>query len=214
MGGGGREKTAKHGTAFYRQQFGFRDPLQVVVDASFLEAAVAQRTNVAERLQRLFRTAAVKLMTTDCIRAALRAADREKTLGLALAAKPYEVIRVCRHAPSLCPADCIAAVVQAAGLKFFVATNDAALTARLRRLPGVPIVYSKNGQVMLEPPSNASLAVCRRQEAAKLQVPAREKAQLAARMPLPEGPDTPAAQKKKRRSREPNPLSCKKKKHK
>ncbi len=108
--------------------------------------------------------------------------------------------------------------------KYIVATQDDQLKEKLRRIPGVPIIYANKTSLMLETPSIASQSKWESQEKSKgirrikddVKIAAKEmnldqeeviklKKEAYAKLPI---------MREKRKARRPNPLSVKKKKSK
>ena len=108
--------------------------------------------------------------------------------------------------------------------KYIVATQDEQLKEKLRRIPGVPIIYANKTSLMLETPSSASQLKWEKQEKSKgtrrikddVEIAAKEmnldkeeimklKKESYAKLPI---------MREKRKARGPNPLSVKKKKSK
>lgn len=153
-------------------------------------------------------------MTTDCIKEELKEIDRVDQLGCFVASKKYEPVRFCKHSPCLSASSCILEIVVGLGgkNKFFVASNNPQLKEELRKVAGIPIIFNHHGQVMLEDPTKLSKQIVREKNEKKLNVDEKEQKVLQKLIPLP--PQSSVPLKKKRKAKQPNPLSCKKKKKK
>jgi U3 small nucleolar RNA-associated protein 23 len=88
--------------------------------------------------------------------------------------------------------------------KFSVGTQDLELRQKLRSIPGVPLFYIKNSVCILEPHSHIT-----EQTAEKIEI---QKTLPESFENIPKGASESGIKKakKKKRSNEPNPLSCKK----
>lgn len=221
MGVNERSKEAKRTLNFYRQAYLFREPYQIIgnftfliqlVDAPFLEAALQQRTNLIESLQLLLGSSSVKLMTTDCIRAEMKLADKKKHFGAFVASKRYELIRACKHRPILSGCNCIKELLErnVADGKFFVATHDPHLKEILRLVPGIPIIFNHHGKIFLEVPTQSSVQQSKKSQHSKLLPSEQELVTLQQHFPL-QPKQQPPIRKKRKGPKRPNPLSCKKK---
>jgi U3 small nucleolar RNA-associated protein 23 len=217
MGGGSSAKRFKNfrkSIHFYSQSFAFREPFQVIVDAEFIKEAVSRNQNIFQEIEAVLDGKPLKCMTTECIKTRLRELDRtNKNSQLLSQARKFEVLRLCKHTPSISPCDCIVDLIKGKdACKFFVASNDIELKEKLRAIPGIPIIYSQKGIVFLENPTPLSQSKAKALEIQKNGISLEEKQLLKKLIPIP--PKRTGYTKKitKRKSSAPNPLSCKKKK--
>jgi U3 small nucleolar RNA-associated protein 23 len=141
-------------------------------------------------------------MTTYCCYAEL------KKLGpdfrpTAAWAKKLEKLRKCSHSPAISAAECIKEIIGTTNEnRFCVATNDKKLRIHLRTVPAVPLVYINKSVVILEPPSLTTRAAVTKLEIQKT-------APLAFEVSAKAKPEA-VVEIKKRKRKEPNPLSVKK----
>ncbi|GAA6015025.1 hypothetical protein JCM10207_008708 [Rhodosporidiobolus poonsookiae] len=206
--------------------FGFREPYQLLADAAFVQACVQQKLDVMARLQDVLQ-GTVKPMITQCCMQALYDAGEDAQAAVDLA-KGFER-RKCNHFKPRPESECMLAMAGDENKNRYVfATQSLELRQNLRRVPGSPIVYIARSVMLLEAPSDQTLAKKRKMETAKLHVSAEELAQITGQ-PIPstsaaaassDGEDDaadaaaqPAKKKPKQRGpKGPNPLSVKKKK--
>ncbi|CAD6190322.1 unnamed protein product [Caenorhabditis auriculariae] len=123
--------------------------------------------------------------------------------GALVICKQFEVAP-CPHNGGRSAAECIAHMARRSSkgkTKFFIATQDEELTEKLRTIPGTPILYIKYNAILLDKVSKASEDNVQNGQA-EIEQLRKIKEEL-----LPEGP-----QKKRKRKKGANPLSCKKKK--
>ena len=179
-----RNKRNRKTLEFFRLVFGARPPYKVLVDGNFVaQAATMQQADAFERLVQQLLGDTTFLHVTDCIVAELAALGAPAARALA-AARTLSTIR-CRHkhghAVGMDPAACLAALVGATNAShYIVATQDVALRAAMRAVPGTPVLlYSKN-VLVLEPPSAASRSASGSAEVAKAGVSAEEAAAVRA----------------------------------
>lgn len=219
MGQGTKEKHFKKARSFYESCFQFHEPFQIIgnqifanslVDPEFLKTTLRQRLNIWEEASKILESKSIRLMTTECIKCELREIDQKEQAGCLVACKKYELIRLCKHAPCIPSKECLLEIVKKGVNKFFIASNNPSLKEELRQIPGIPIIFNHHGQVMLEDPSKASLKFSKQASKSKQNLSEREGNILNKLIPLPEQNSKRTI--KKRRAKQPNPLSCKKKK--
>ncbi|GAA6031583.1 hypothetical protein JCM8097_006534 [Rhodosporidiobolus ruineniae] len=209
--------------------FGFREPYQLLADAAFVKSCVQQKLDIMARLQDVLQ-GTVKPMITQCCMQALYDAGEEAQPAVE-AAKLFER-RKCNHFKARKEDECMTAMAGDENKNRYVfATQSLELRQTLRRVPGSPIIYIARSVMLLETPSDQTLAKKHKAESAKLHVSAEELAQITGQ-PIPStsaaasdasdaepeaaegGADEPPAKKKKKQRgpKGPNPLSVKKKK--
>lgn len=216
MGGGSSAKRFKNfrkTIQFYTQSFSFREPFQVIVDAEFIQEAVAREQNIFEEIEAVLGGRPLKCMTTECIRNRLRELDQPNRNSKHFSVtKKFELLRLCRHLPALSPCECIVDLIRGKDAsKFFVASNDPVLKEKLRLIPGIPIIYSQKGMVFLENATPLSHSKANELQTRKNGISAEEKQLLKKLIPIPPK-RTGYTKIAKRKHSAPNPLSCKKKK--
>jgi U3 small nucleolar RNA-associated protein 23 len=124
-------------------------------------------------------------------------------------AKSFERRR-CGHIPNaLSSDDCLTSCINISGEnkhRYVLATQDEQLRGEMRQVPGVPMVYIRRAVMIMEPPSPATLE--------RREVHEREKlgGLEGSKRKRDGGDDEGRVKKKKKGSKEPNPLSVKKKK--
>lgn len=150
------------------------------------------------------------LVVTPCLLAELKAIGEPVREAYQLAKRSC-ALRICKHHPELSPNECYRSVIGTDNrLRFCVASQDLELRAKLREVPGVPLIYTNKSVVILEPPSAKTAQTVQSLERRKL-LPEdfeRVKELADAKAAEEEAAKKPA---KKRKSAGPNPLSCKRK---
>ncbi|XP_052894327.1 rRNA-processing protein UTP23 homolog [Anopheles moucheti] len=205
------KKTRKY-MSFYINNFGFREPLLVLIDGSFCHAAYKVRLQIEEQLKKYFQCE-VRAIVTACI---ITETDNlgPAFIGTSQLLKKFLVHRCGHEKRPLDGGACIKTMTKSC--HYIVATQDRALQEWVRGNPGIPLFYLHNGSV----PTLVQPSEVHRQAAAdgqKNRVGIRELDQkMIQALKVKEGiaaPETPV-RKKPKKPKNPNPLSCKKSKKK
>lgn len=183
--------------------FKFHEPYQVVVDEELIIEACRTKYDLVAGLERTLQGQA-KPMITQCTIEHLYRSKNQEAIELA---KKFERRR-CGHIPTedqtLSAFECIASIVDVNGSnkhRYVVATQKPKLRDRLRKIPAVPLIYINRSVMILEPMSPATLKVREQIESAKLYRGLNETGQTQE-----------TTEPRKRKVKEPNPLSVKKRK--
>lgn len=222
---------------FYATCFGFREPYRVLVDGTFVHHLLSHSLLPADdALQSLLSASRPPpLFTSKCVLAELRRlgkshADAFDAAALLATAK-------CEHDKVVSAVDCVLSLIGEKNPEhFFVATQDSDLRAKLREVPGVPVIYGLKSSLFIEQPSVQQRKFAQLDEEKRLhmgkseyqkllKVPSDGKAAASENASDDEKNRRPisslvenalgVADKskfKKKRPKGPNPLSCKKKK--
>ncbi|KCV70631.1 hypothetical protein H696_02988 [Fonticula alba] len=221
-----RVKSSQKHINFFRHNYGFRSPIQVLVDAELCRIALRGKIDLRDQLPQHMGLP-VKLLTTACVLAELRklaaesdahlaklgasATDRDRkdataASGAIFVARRFDQRR-CDHSEgnevdgSICIASIIGDVNQH---RYMVACQNSRLRSELRMVPGVPLVYIRRGKMLIEPPSEASMLLAKQSSEQRLLPSEREKALLNRAADNAE-----KIASRKRKKSEPNPLSVK-----
>ncbi|GAA5885698.1 hypothetical protein JCM16303_003119 [Sporobolomyces ruberrimus] len=217
-----RVKSYRKVMQLYCAAFGFREPYQLLVDAAFLRSCVQQKLDFYARLQDVLQ-GTVKPMITQCCIQALYDQGEQGQAAVDMA-KEFER-RKCNHFKPRPEDECMTAMAGEDNKnRYVIATQSLELRQVLRKVPGTPIVYIARSVVLLETPSDQTLAKKQSMENSKLHAPAAELALLSGK-PLPKpaeeadseqdeevSSEPPKKKKKQRGPKGPNPLSVPKKK--
>ncbi|KAF9916908.1 hypothetical protein FBU30_001103 [Linnemannia zychae] len=229
-----RSKDYKRYMNMYCQTFHFRKPYQVLVDADFIQAALDQRMDLRSQIPKVLCDAS-KQMVTPCTMALLKSRGEDGS-GAFLASKRFEKRR-CKHQEAVDEAICLSQIISDSNPhNYVVASQSKKLRSKFGQVPGVPLLYINRSNLILEPPSEATLTKSKQIESGKTHASSKELATLKAVKVTGQGKvsiDSKAAKKveekqeskkqkrelmkakllKKRYGpKEPNPLSVKKKK--
>lgn len=214
----------------YELNFGFREPYQVLLDSAILQDAYKFKIDLVGRLEKVL-GAKVKPMITQCDMRHLYDA-KPKNETLILQAKEYERRRCGHHEleEPLSTLECLTSVVDPKGSgsnkhRYVVASNEKEVRSKMRRIPGVPLIYISKSVVLMEPMTSATEEHREREEKSKfkLGLKGQRKPDAGAKRKRDDEEEdkedkfisTEAQVPKKRRQKgpkQPNPLSMKKKK--
>ncbi|KAJ4984270.1 rRNA-processing protein utp23 [Stagonosporopsis vannaccii] len=213
----------------YELNFGFREPYQVLLDSTILQDAYKFKIDLVGRLEKVL-GAKVKPMITQCDMRHLYDA-KPKNETLILQAKEFERRRCGHHEleEPLSTLECLSSVVDPKGSgsnkhRYVVASNEKEVRAKMRKIPGVPLIYISKSVVLMEPMTSATEEHREREEKSKFKLGLKgqrkpDAGEKRKREDDDEKDDKSIATEtqapKKRRQKgpkQPNPLSMKKKK--
>ncbi|KAG8882970.1 hypothetical protein FRB97_007457 [Tulasnella sp. 331] len=202
-----RAKLYRKLMTMYQDAFGFRTPFQILCDVSFClevtRSGLLTASNAAKLMDKLVQGPSTLMITQCCIRELYRLG--QDVPGSAVLAKSFSR-RYCNHEDPLTGDQCVASVIGCENkTRYVVASQSDPLRARLRRIPGVPLIHIKRAVLVCEPPSDATMSKKTEMENASLHPKKRE---LPEELKADEGPPS----KKRKGPKGPNPLSVKKKK--
>lgn len=198
--------------SFYRNNYGFFKPYQVLIDGTFCYAALKNQVNIQEQLPRYL--GEVKLLTTQCV--ILETEKLGKHLfGATLIVKKFAVHRCGHEKNAVSGSACIESMIDEHNAsRYIIATQDRELQDVVRRIPGTPLLYLHQKTPTLEEPSKVSIKVASTQSHARFGVSEHDGRTLSVLKLATFGPQEETRPKKKKNKGGPNPLSCKKKQNK
>lgn len=214
-----RAKAYKKQIYVYLHTFKFREPFQTIIDDEIITTCVKSSYDLIKGINRTIQ-AECKPMITQCCIQALYETKNQQAIDLA---KTFERRR-CNHPPKnpLKPAECIESITSINGVnkhRYIVATQSYDLRKKLRKVPGVPLIFMNRSVMVMEPLSEASSKYSNLVESKKLTgglndakvagyVNKENNDEVAIEGKSPEEP----VPKKRKGPKGPNPLSVKKKK--
>ncbi|XP_061681203.1 rRNA-processing protein UTP23 homolog [Syngnathoides biaculeatus] len=210
-----RQKQAKKTLSFYKYNFNFREPYQILIDGTFSQAALKNKIQIKEQMPK-YLMGEVQLCTTNCALKELETLGKE-LYGAKIILQRYQV-RKCQHFKNPVPAsECLLSMLENTNPHhYFVATQDFKLTTSLKKMAGVPLLYIILNTIVLEKPSQSSLDQVQAVQLGELISPAQQ--QILCSMKEEQGigqkDGERQGKKRKRKQHNPNPLSCLKKKKK
>lgn len=207
-----RAKSYKKQINIYLHTFKFREPFQTIVDDELVLTCVKASFDIVKGLNRTIQ-AETKPMITQCCMQALYLTDNQAAIDLA---KTFERRR-CNHPPKSpeAPADCIRSIVDIDGTnkhRYIVASQSTSLRRKLRRVPGVPLVFMNRSVMVMEPASDSTKRAAVLSEQAKLKAGLNDSKVGYVEQHKEETVAEEQPKKKRKGPSEPNPLSIKKKK--
>ncbi|KAM8810387.1 rRNA-processing protein UTP23 homolog [Eudromia elegans] len=208
-----RQKHAKKNMGFYKNNFQFREPFQVLLDGTFCQAALRNKIQIREQLPG-YLDGATHLCTTRCVLKELESLGKA-LYGAKLIAQKFQV-RNCSHLKNpVSGSACLLSMIEEGNPHhFFIATQDQDLANKVKKKPGVPLLFIIQNTMVLDKPSPKSLAFVQMLQTNQL-VPEHQK-QSIVQLKEKEGLTKQEGEKRRKRKRAggPNPLSCLKKKKK
>ncbi|KAJ8960741.1 hypothetical protein NQ318_020034 [Aromia moschata] len=202
-----RYKKVNKNLGFFINNFGFRQPYQLLVDGTFCYAALNNQINIVDNVPRYLQ-GEIKLVTTQCAIIEMENLG-PKLNGALLILKKYVVHRCGHEGKPILGAKCLLSML---GKKneshYVVATQDRDLQEKLRCKPGVPLLYLHAKTPVLEQPSEASVRAAKESLAGLRRSEIEALEELKAKNGLAKEEEV----KRRKKRKGPNPLSCKKKK--
>lgn len=210
-----RYKKAEKFMSLYKNNFGFREPYQVLVDGTFCQVALDHKVDIQEQMPRYLK-GQCKLLTTRCV------IDETKRLGKPLHGA-YVIISQfgvhnCGHEKPISASRCLSSFIIDSNNKdhYILATQDHQLRIKVAKEVVCPLLKLANNALVLEKPPPKVEGKVRRTHhylANKLKDNERsDLARLKAEEKIVEEAVIPIKKKKRKGPKGPNPLSCKKKK--
>ncbi|XP_077599710.1 rRNA-processing protein UTP23 homolog [Stigmatopora nigra] len=210
-----RQKQAKKTLSFYKYNFNFREPHQILIDGTFCQAALKNQIQIKEQMPK-YLMGEVHLCTTNCALKELETLGKE-LYGAKIILQRYQV-RNCQHFKKpVSTSECLLSMLEDGNPHhYFIATQDLTLTNGLKKYPNVPLLYIVHNTMVLEKPSQLSLDHVQAVHLGELVSPAEQQSiqSLKAEQGIVQKNGERRGMKRKRKPHNPNPLSCLKKKKK
>ena len=148
-----KNKWFKKCVLFYRYVFKFEVPYKIIIDGNFVAVALNKKFEMKEILAKAL-DENVHLIIPSCIVHELREID-SKLPGILQMVLKYK-IEECQHG-ILSPDNCIKTYIGKKNhKKYFVATQDKYLRMKLRKIPGVPLLFFDQNMILIDKPSAVS----------------------------------------------------------
>lgn len=213
-----RYKKAERYMSLYKNNFGFREPYQILLDGTFCQVALAHKVNIQDQLPK-YLNGQCKLLTTACV------IDETKRLGKPLHGAYLIVsqfpIHDCGHEKPISAGKCLSSFVIDSRNKdhYLVATQDHNLRTKIAKLAVCPLLKLANNALVMEKPTHKVQSKVDRthhflankmsdEEREKLDRLKRDEKIIAA---AAKDDANSSARKKRKGPKGANPLSCKKK---
>ncbi|KAK4045712.1 rRNA-processing protein UTP23 homolog [Daphnia magna] len=200
--------------SFFRNNYGFRVPYQVLVDGTLCLAALEGQVRVSEQLSKYFQCE-LKLLTTQCV--ILEMEKIGPSINGALSICKQFAVHKCGHEKKpVLASKCLESMIADNNPnRYIIATQDPSLREVARAVPGTPVLYLHFRSPTLEKPSQQSteLAGATIKSSIHDQGCTMERLRQLKKQEL--GSQTGEEKRfKRKKAKGPNPLSCKKKKKK
>ncbi|KAK5854863.1 hypothetical protein PBY51_005018 [Eleginops maclovinus] len=151
-----RQKVAKKTISFYKYNFSFREPFQILIDGTFCQLALKNKIQIKEQMPK-YLMGEVQLCTTNCALKELETLGKE-LYGARIILQKFQSRR-CAHLKDPVPAsECLLSMLgETNPHNYFIATQDHTVTAGVKKIPGVPLLYIILNTIVLDKPCQASL---------------------------------------------------------
>ncbi|KAL3283402.1 hypothetical protein HHI36_006548 [Cryptolaemus montrouzieri] len=192
---------------FYTNNYGFRQPYQILIDGTFCFAALQNKINIADNIPRYLQ-AEIKLLTTPCAIIEMEKLGNKVT-GALVILKKFAVHKCSHEKNPIAGSKCLLSMLGNRNENhYIVATQDRDLETKVRQIPGVPLLYLHMRTPVLEQPSDVSVSYAQK----KLSGIGLVEKDALERLKSQNGVNDQIDKPKRRKKKGPNPLSCKKKK--
>lgn len=211
-----RQKQAKKTISFYKFNFSFREPFQILIDGTFCQAALKNKIQIKEQMPK-YLMGEVQLCTTNCALKELETLGKE-LYGARIILQRFQVRRCAHFKSPVSASECLLSMLEETNPHhYFVATQDHTVTSGLKKIPGVPLLYIILNTIVLDKPSQTSLDHVQAVQLGELVSPAQQQSIRSLKEEQGIGARKDGerrGKKRKRKQSNPNPLSCLKKKKK
>lgn len=144
---GAADALVQRSELFFSHNRALGPPFHVLLDTNFLNMSVVNKLEIARGMLDCL-AAAVTIYISDCVMAELQKLGPKFRIALRLARDKTFVRLPCTHKGTYAD-DCIVDRVTASRI-YIVATCDRDLRRRLRKVPGVPIMYISSHKYTVE----------------------------------------------------------------
>ncbi|KAH8255542.1 hypothetical protein KR038_005301 [Drosophila bunnanda] len=203
-----RFKKSHKTLVFFATNFDYREPYQVLIDATFCQAALQHKIGIDEQIKKYFQCG-VKLLTTQCVILESEALGAPLT-GATSIVKRFHVHKCGHEGKPVGAAECIKSMTK--DNRYIVASQDRLLQESLRKVPGRCLLYLHKATPVLEAPSKASKKWVQKRANNLMLGKQVDKIDYMKEKQGLKPAESPANPKKRKGPKNPNPLSCKKSK--
>ena len=203
-----RQKKVGRILSFFKHNYGHHPPYQVLLDGTFCQACLKMKVNIKEQLPKYL--GEVKLLTTKCC---IQECEKlgPQLSGATTILKQF-ALHQCGHDEPKSARTCLQSMVKASkNNHYFLATNDQFLREKCRKVVGTPLMYLHHCAPVLEKPSGMSENHAKQTVDDRMTGDQKRVENLKKQLGIVQ---TEVKAKKKRKSGNPNPLSCLKSKKK
>lgn len=122
---------------FFKFNLAIKPPYQVLIDTNFINFSIQKKVDIVKGLMDCLMAKAIPIVT-DCVMAELEKLGPKYRIALRLAKDPRIQRLSCSHGGTYADDCLVNRVVQ--HKCYIVATNDADLKRRIRKVPGIPLM--------------------------------------------------------------------------
>lgn len=144
---------------FFQYNTALGPPYQVLIDTNFINFSIRNKLDVVQSMLDCLYAKATPYIT-DCVMAELEKLGQKYRVALRIAKDPRFERLPCTH-QGIYADDCIVHRVQQHKC-YIVATCDRDLKRRIRKIPGVPIMYIRSHRYSIERLPEATMGGCPR----------------------------------------------------
>jgi len=196
---------------FFKNNYGFRVPYQLLIDGTFCLAALKEQVQLAEQLPKYF-DCELKMLTTQCV-----FLEVEKLgpglYGALQIIKRFNVHKCGHEKNPIGASQCLLSMLGSNNPgRYVIVSQDPALRDSARKVPGTPIMYLHYKAPTLEKPSDYSVDKAN-DDAKRIETRGIDRLRSLKEKEIGEESSIQKPRGKKR-AKGPNPLSCMKKKKK
>ncbi len=141
------EVVQAHSSMFFSANQSLKPPYRILLDTNFINMTYQNKCDSFKSSMDLLLAKCIPHVT-DCVIAELEKMGSKYRMALQLAKDPRVVRLTCQHKGTYAD-DCLCQRVTDHKC-YIVATNDKDLKKRIRKIPGVPIMFCKRGQYGIE----------------------------------------------------------------
>nr|ADD37906.1 rRNA-processing protein UTP23 homolog [Lepeophtheirus salmonis] len=152
-----RQRRVRRILNYFRTHFGLKAPYRVLLDGTFCQSCLTAKVNIKEQIPNYLLVPEVRYCTSPC---AITETDKlgPQLYGASLILKGLAAsyLLECSHGKEPLPAvKCIKSILKDnnSSSSIIVATQDPELRERVRKIPGVPLIYLHGNAPTLEEPS-------------------------------------------------------------
>ena len=132
---------------FFQYNSAIKPPYQVLVDTNFFNFSIQKKIDIVKGMMDCLYAKCIPIVT-DCVLAELEKLGSKYRIALKLAKDPRLKKLKCTHKGTYADDCLVNRVLQ--HKCFIVATNDAALKVRIRKIPGVPLMSVGGKKYVIE----------------------------------------------------------------
>ncbi|OLL27174.1 rRNA-processing protein FCF1 [Neolecta irregularis DAH-3] len=132
---------------FFQFNQSLTPPYSVIVDTNFINQSIQNKLELVQAMMDCLYAKCIPCIT-DCVMAELEKLGSKYRIALRVARDPRFERLPCTHKGTYAD-DCIIARIMQHKC-YIVATNDKELKARIRKIPGIPIMYVANHKYAIE----------------------------------------------------------------